>query len=193
MGLLFLRKGGQNIVKISGRLPQICRGASNLRKPQPAMWQNELINQRRGFQNILMDRHALVLLALLVSVASLVSSCNSVDPNSGRVLYSISVTPATADAQTFPNGQVTFTASGMFSVPPSPAPLTFAAPYAGQFIVANPTNPPATIATVVATGNSTVTVQCATGASGTVPVVASGTANNAANTVITGSAELTCP
>jgi hypothetical protein len=140
-----------------------------------------------------MDRCTLGLLAFLVALATLISSCSSSDPNSGRVLYSISVTPATADAQTFPNGQVTFTASGMFSVAPSPAALTFAAPYAGQFNVANPTNPPESIATVVSTGDSSVTVQCAPGATGTVQVVASAFANNGTNTVVTGSAQLTCP
>jgi hypothetical protein len=103
------------------------------------------------------------------------------------------VTPAAADAQNFPKGQVVFTAAGIFNLPPSPAPLTFTAPYAGQFIVENPTNPPATIATVVSSGNSTVTVQCAPGASGTVQVVASASANNATNTLITGSGALTCP
>ena len=131
--------------------------------------------------------------AFLIALATVVSSCSSGNPNLGRVLYSISVTPATADAQNFPNGQVVFTATGMFNLPPSPAPLTFAAPYAGQFVVSNPTNPPATIATVVASGNSTITVQCASGSSGTVPIVASGSANNGTDTVITGNAQLTCP
>ncbi len=140
-----------------------------------------------------MDRRFLLFAAFLIAVATLVCSCSSADPNIGRVLYSISVTPATADAQNSPNGQVVFTATGMFSLPPSPAPLTFAAPYTGQFIVANPTAPPATVATVVASGNSTITVQCATGASVTVPIVASGLANNGTDSVITGSAELTCP
>lgn len=157
------------------------------------MWQNERLTRIIvGFEEF-MDRRALGLIALLTALATVISSCSSSGPDSGRVLYSITVTPATADAQTFPNGQVTFTASGMFSVAPSPAPLTFAAPYAGQFLVANPTNPPETIATVVSTGNSTVTVQCASGATGTVSVVASAFANNGTNTVITGSAQLICP
>lgn len=141
----------------------------------------------------LMNARSFLLLALSALVAGLISSCSSGDPNGGRILYSITVTPATADAQSFSNGQVVFTASGMYSVPPSPGPLTFTAPYAGQFIVANPTNPPSTIATVVSTGNSTVTVQCAAGASGTVPVVASAASNNLSGTVVTGSAQLTCP
>jgi hypothetical protein len=143
--------------------------------------------------NELMDRRVIISLALLGAIAVLVSSCSSSNPNIGRVLYSISVTPATADAQNFPGGQVLFTATGSYSLAPTPAPLTFAAPYAGEFVVSNPTNPPATIATVVTTGNSTVTVQCASGAAGTVAVVASASANNGTDTVITGSGELTCP
>jgi hypothetical protein len=141
----------------------------------------------------LMNRRVLLSIAVPMTLALLLSSCSSSNPNIGRVLYSISVTPATADAQNSANGQVIFTATGSYSLAPSPAPLTFAAPYAGQFVVANPTNPPATIATVVSTGSSTVTVQCASGESGTVPVVASASANNGTDTVITGSAELTCP
>jgi hypothetical protein len=166
-----------------------CAGASEV------LWQNENV---RGLVRIsavretLVVRRVSILLSLSVGLAMLLS-CSSSNPNLGRVLFSISVTPATADAKDFPNGQVIFTASGSFSLPPSPAPLTFMPPYAGQFIVANPTNPPATIATVVTTGNSTVTVQCAAGVSGTVPVTASASANNGTDTVITGSAELTCP
>lgn len=145
-------------------------------------------------QSNLMDRRViLVFNALLIGFAALLSSCSSNNPNIGRVLYSISVTPATADAQNFPNGQVVFTASGSYSVAPSPGPLISTAPYNGQFVVANPTNPPATIATVVSMGNSTVTVQCASGESGTAAVVATANANNGTNTVITGSAQLTCP
>ena len=118
-------------------------------------------------------------------------SCGSSNPNIGRVLLSVSVTPAAADAQSFPNGQVTFTATGTFSLPPTPAPLSFVAPYGGQFVVNNPAS--TTIATVVSNGTGTVTVQCTSGASGTVPVVASGAANNGSGIVITGSAQLTCP
>jgi hypothetical protein len=43
---------------------------------------------------------------------------------SPRLLQSISVTPAIADAQSFPNGQVQFTAVGNYSQPPSPSPIT---------------------------------------------------------------------
>jgi len=133
-------------------------------------------------------------LALVIALfAAALTSCATNPPDPGRVLLAITVTPATADAATYPNGQVTFTAAGTFSVAPTPAPLPSTAPYSGQFFVANPTNPPMAIATIIATGNSTATVQCSPGVSGIVQVVASGSANNSTSTVITGSAQLTCP
>lgn len=132
-------------------------------------------------------------LAGIILFAAALTSCATNPPDPGRVLLEITVTPDTANAATYPNGQVTFTANGSFSVAPTPAPLPSTAPYSGQFFVANPTNPPMTIATIVATGNSTATVQCSPGVSGIVSVVASGFANNSTSTVITGSAQLTCP
>jgi len=130
--------------------------------------------------------------AITVAATMLLSCAPATDPSAGRVLLSITVTPAPADAAAS-NGQVTFTAAGTFSLAPSPAPIPATAPYSGEFFVSNPTNPPATIATITATGNSTATVQCAAGASGSVQVVASASANNGTAIVITGSATLTCP
>jgi hypothetical protein len=138
-------------------------------------------------------RNSLFASLILISLAAGLISCASSDPNIGRVLTSVSVTPLTADAQNFPNGQVVFTASGIYSLPPSPGPLTFVAPYSGEFTVDNPTNPPSTIATVVTTGVNTVTVQCVPGASGSVYVTASAAANNGSPTVVSGSGLLTCP
>ena len=129
---------------------------------------------------------------LLVLAAGAASCGSSGNPNIGRVLTSVTVTPPVADGHGNPNG-VVFTAMGTFSLPPFSAPLTFAAPYAGQFAVDNPTNPPATIATIVATGTGTVTVQCAAGASGTVFINASALANNGTTTLISGSGQFTCP
>jgi hypothetical protein len=54
---------------------------------------------------------SLALLAALVA-----SSCGG-----GRQLKSVTLSPASADAN---NGQVQFTATGTFSKPPSPSPLT---------------------------------------------------------------------
>lgn len=128
-----------------------------------------------------------------IALAATLVSCAKSNSDLGRVLLSISVTPAVADASTFPNGQVTFTATGTFNLSPSPAPIPAAVPYSGEILVSNPTNPPGTIATVISTGNSTATVQCAPGASGSVPIVASASANNGTAITITGSATLTCP
>ena len=73
----------------------------------------------------------------LVLLAVAITSCGTTTiPNSGRVLLSIVVTPTSADAVDFLNGQVVFTATGTFSVAPTPAPVTFAAPYTGGFLVA---------------------------------------------------------
>jgi len=137
------------------------------------------------------NRYLLAALFVILSAVFLIS-CGSTNPNNGRVLTSISVTPPTADGQSSPNG-VVFTATGTFSLPPLSAPLTFTIPYTGQFVVDNPTNPPMTIATVISSGMGTVTVQCAAGATGTVSVTATASANNAMSTVVSGSGQLTCP
>lgn len=140
-----------------------------------------------------MDRFTTLIASVLLILAAVgMLSCGaSANPNIGRVLTGITVTPSAFDAQSSSNGQVVFTATGTFSLPPTPAPVTFIAPYAGQFVVDNPSN--STIATVVANGNGTVTVQCAAGATGNVFVVASAVANNGTNIVVTGSGQLTCP
>jgi hypothetical protein len=134
----------------------------------------------------------LSLLAFLISLLALpLISCNSVNTNSGRVLTAITVTPTTADALNSPNGKVTFTATGRFSLPPLSGPVTFQSPYSGSFSVANPSNQ--TIANVVASGTGTVTVQCVWKVTGSVEVIASASANNGTQTLVTGQGTLTCP
>jgi len=127
----------------------------------------------------------------LTAVGLLLTSCQSVNQNSGRVLTSIAVTPTAADASTYPNGQVTFTATGEFNIPPLNGPVTFTAPYNGQFVVANPSNQ--TIANIVSSGTGTITVQCVAGISQSVPVIATASANNGTQTTVSGQAQLTCP
>ncbi len=136
-------------------------------------------------------RHSLLAYGVLLLLAAGLISCGSSNQTIGRVLTSIAVTPQTADAQSSPNGQIIFAATGTFSLPPYTGPLTFVAPYAGQFVVNNPTN--ATIATVVSSGAGTVTVQCASGGSGSVAVTATASANNGSTLVVSGSGQLTCP
>jgi hypothetical protein len=127
----------------------------------------------------------------LAALAACLPSCSTSDPNYARVLTSITVTPATADAQNFPDGQVVFTAAGTFNVAPSPGPVSSNPPYSGQFVVNNPAT--GAIANIVSTGNSTATVECVAGVSGTVEIDMSAYANNDTTTVIGGYAQLTCP
>jgi hypothetical protein len=150
-----------------------------------------MTKQRDPMASPAQRNYLLATLALILSAVLLIS-CNSTNPNNGRVLASVAVTPATADGQSSPAG-VVFTATGTFSLPPISAPLTFTAPYTGQFVVDNPTNPPTTIANIVATGTGTITVQCASGATGTVFVSASALANNGTSTLVSASGQLTCP
>jgi hypothetical protein len=131
---------------------------------------------------------AIVILALL---SIWLIACDSVNPNSGRVLTAINVTPTAADASQFPNGQVTFTATGQFNLPPLSGPVTFTTPYTGQFIVANPSNQ--TVANIVSTGTGTITVKCVAGVSATVEIVATAAANNGTQTTVTAQGQLTCP
>jgi hypothetical protein len=111
-----------------------------------------------------------------------------------RTLLSISIAPATADAQNFTDGHVQFTATGTFSRPPSPAPVPFVAPYSGQWSV-----DPA-FATLVGTGTGTATFQCVPGASGTTTVSAQASVGpdyfpnmGGMPAAVSGTAKLTCP
>ena len=58
-------------------------------------------------------------LSILVALILITFGCGS-----SRTLQSVSVMPAVANAQNFTNGQVPFTATGIFSKPPSPQKLT---------------------------------------------------------------------
>lgn len=128
---------------------------------------------------------------LLVTLLFLTISCGS-NSNSNRLLQSIAVTPSSADARNYPNGQVRFTATGTFTIPPSPDVLTFSEPYSGSFMVDDPT-----IATIISGSGGTAAVQCAAGASGSTHVTAAACAyaNGTAVTCVTvrGSAILNCP
>ena len=88
--------------------------------------------------------------------------------NTNRMLLSMSISPAAADAKNSPNGQVQFTATGIFSQPPSPATVTFVAPFSGSWSVSN-----LKIATIDENG----VAQCVSGQSGTVTVNAMASAN----------------
>lgn len=121
--------------------------------------------------------------AVLIFAGILIAAgCGS--GNSPRQLQSISLSPTSADAQNFPNGQVQFTATGTFTQPPSPAPTT---PLSWNLS-------DATLATVSQNG----VAQCKSGAVGATKVLAlGGTApcvgTGCAAALIVGSAQLTCP
>ena len=147
--------------------------------------------KERLVESFMPPRLPLLAAFVLILLAGGLISCGSSNQNVGRVLTSIAVSPTTADAQSFSKGQVVFTATGTFSLPPYTGPLTLVAPYAGQFVVDNPTG--TTVATVISSATSTVTVQCASGASGSVYVTATASANNGSTLVVSGSGQLTCP
>jgi len=116
-------------------------------------------------------RYSLWIALFILCISALVlaiSSCGGGSMNANRMLLSMSISPAAADAQQFPNGQVMFTATGTFSQPPSPAMVTFVAPFSGSWSVSD-----LRIATIDSNGMA----QCVSGQSGTVTVNAIASAN----------------
>jgi hypothetical protein len=130
-----------------------------------------------------MSRARVLLPTSLVLAATLLSGGGCGNNTSPRLLQSISITPASADAQSFPNGQVQFTVMGSYNQPPSPSPMT-----ASQWLLSEPN-----IATISQGG----VAQCTPGASGVVTVKAvvpapcSGTGCSAV--ALSGNAKLSCP
>lgn len=133
----------------------------------------------------------------LVAAAAVLSSCGS-----NRQLKSVAVTPATADAKQYPNGQVQFTAAGVFSDSSMPVTLTNQQVtwcYGGLTSVANPvagmcTGNIAQFATVDQVGMA----QCSPGFQGTVYILAgtqpvSMNPDGGSQLKIYGTAQLTCP
>lgn len=134
--------------------------------------------------------------------ACFILSCgaNQNTANQNR-LASITLTPTTADAETFPDGQVQFTATGDYVNPPKVVtPLSATWLTCSNVPSGQPT--PTTEVSVTQTG----VAQCASGATGTYMVVAmdpdttgSGVYNCPAETACgggcnaTGTAQLTCP
>lgn len=129
------------------------------------------------------------LLLVVVVVATQSVGCGAMYSSQSRVLQSIAVMPASADAKSSPMGQVQFTATGTFSQPPSPAPVPFADPYSGGWTTSNPN---------IAKINQSGMAQCISGASGTVTVTATASSNSATgmgqmSTAVLGTARLMCP
>jgi Flp pilus assembly protein TadG len=130
------------------------------------------------------------LLCMLACFAIATVGCGSMNSASNRVLQSMSLSPATADAQTFPQSQVQFTPTGTFSMAPSPAavPVPFVSPYSGSWSSSDPS---------IATINQSGVAQCVAGAAGTVTIQAMASSNSAMgpamSTGVSGTAKLTCP
>lgn len=84
----------------------------------------------------------------LILFAAGATGCGGSVMNNGRMLQTITVTPASADAKNFPNGKVQFTATGTFNM----APVTVASPavmwsIGNPFTTPSPTMPQASIDT----------------------------------------------
>jgi hypothetical protein len=128
---------------------------------------------------------ALVLAAIL---GPALNGCGMNSMSSNRVLQSMTVSPAVANAASSPDGKVQFKASGTFSKPPSPDVVTFVAPYSGSWTVSD-----LHLATISQSGLA----QCVAGATGTVDVIAIASANSAGpgamSIAVRGTAKLTCP
>ncbi len=138
-------------------------------------------------------RLSLLFQALIMATFTLSCGTNS-SSNTPRQLLSVTVSPATADAANYPNGQVPFTATGNYNI----APYTVS-PLSGMWGVCY-NNAPTTAITV----NNEGVAQCAEGAVGTYTVWANapkypGGPNCLALTVcgggcfVVGTAQLTCP
>lgn len=132
------------------------------------------------------------MLFLVLPVVSLgTAGCGS-----SRQLQSVTLSPASADAQNFPNGQVSFTATGTFSKKPSPLQLTgkdvtWCAGSSSGMCVGN-INPGITV-------DQNGLAQCVPGFTGTVTILAGTKSFSMMNTdggsqlKIFGTAQLTCP
>jgi len=128
---------------------------------------------------------ACIALSLLALVGC---GANTMMMNPNRVLQMMTVSPPVADGQNFAMGQVQFTAMGTFSRPPSPAAVTFVAPFSGGWSVSDMN---------VATINQNGMAQCMSGMKGTVTVMAQASSNSAGmgamSPAVSATAQLTCP
>jgi hypothetical protein len=128
---------------------------------------------------------------LLLCSAAITLACGT---SGARMLQSVSVSPATADAQNYPGGQVPFVATGFYTT--NPATVTpLATEWGACYQQASTTD--------VLVDSHTGIASCKAGAVGTYTVFTSNTggANGGCNVTtacgggcfITGTAQLTCP
>ena len=138
----------------------------------------------------------------LLAAASAMLACGG--SSSPRQVQAIVVTPASADAQSFPDGKVPFVATGTYSAAPTTVnPLTANWGKALQQMI---NGVPNLFPTSDVTVDSNGVAQCASGASGTYVIdawlpattndsctVIGGPFNWTACPVVYGNAQLTCP
>jgi len=127
--------------------------------------------------------------SLVLSLIALTGcgATNNMMMNQNRMLMSMTVAPAAANGMNFAMGQVQFTAMGTFSRPPSPAQVTFMAPFSGSWQVSDMN---------IATINQNGMAQCMH--TGTVTVTAMASTNStsmpgAMSMMVSATATLTCP
>jgi hypothetical protein len=132
------------------------------------------------------------LLLLLVLAAAMTLACAS---SASHTLQSVTISPASADAQNYAGGLVQFTATGTYTAPPSPV-----TPLAATWGVCDQSGNGTSEISVSASG----VAQCASGAAGTYKVWAFDlntkgatcdvvTACGGGCGRVTGAAQLTCP
>jgi hypothetical protein len=152
---------------------------------------SELLNR----MEVAMSRHAFSLWIIsLVFAAWITLACGG---GGARQIQSVSVSPASADAQNYPNGQVPFVATGYYNS--APATVT---PLQANWGAALGTIPAGGAVTVDSNGMA----QCTTGASGTytigawinlpvqgIPPCPSFAFGAASCNYVLGTAKLTCP
>jgi hypothetical protein len=141
---------------------------------------------------------SLLIFTMTITAAAITLACGS----SQHLLQTVSVSPATADAKNYPDGQVQFTATGYYNMAPSPV-----VPFGATWGTCSQPAPGQEQSTNAVTVNSNGVAQCTKGAVGTYTVWASGsnplkpgtvcsaviTACGVSCDAIVGNAQLTCP
>ena len=127
---------------------------------------------------------------MLLSAAGLLilagSGCGATNPSNPRQLTGITLSPATADAQSFPNGQVQFSAVAHYNAAPT---------------TVNPFSPTSWLSTDgnIATVDQSGLAQCVPGAVGSAdiqgiaPISGPGSGATPAAPLVRGTAVLMCP
>ena len=125
-----------------------------------------------------------LLFTVLAFLTLHIAGCSSMNSTTDRRLQTITLTPATATGHDSSTGQISFTATGVFNAAPSPVtPLSVS-----SWQVSDP---------AIASVNDAGIAQCNAGAMGTATVKAMAPSGSdmpgTTATLVTGTAQLTCP